>query len=432
MFNSIRSKRAGVSSFWRGLALAVLASLLAAGVVIAAGGDIDFVITTDAGGEDAAQTVLVQPDDKIVLAGQTCTSPDMDGMSECDIVLARYDPDLQLDTTFGGDGIQVVNLGSSATVTDLALQVDGRYVVAGQLGDSYFIARFDASGEQDPTFNETGIYTSAGFVNSKIAIQSDGKILFSVASGRRMASSTIHRLNPDGSIDYSFGAHGAAKLRPGQYLTSITDLAIQPDGRIIAAGGVQKMGALPIMDFYVARLTSDGKMDSSFGDHGVHILDLGGDENVDTISLQNDGKIVLAGSTFNFISMNFDFGLVRLDADGILDPSFNGSGVIITDLVGGGDDLVLDSAYQPDGKTVVVGYTNSYGPHDFAFARYNPDGSLDLDFGVEGKVIFGLGHFNQANGISLQSDGNYIVAGFYAYYGYPYEIRDIVLMRVLR
>jgi uncharacterized delta-60 repeat protein len=132
------------------------------------------------------------------------------------------------------------------------------------------------------------------------------------------------------------------------------------------------------------------------------------------MSIQADGKIVVAGQSRIVPSQGSDFALVRYNADGMLDNSFGSGGKVLTDFTGNFDDIAYNVLIQPDGKIVAAGYNFTTPVANFALARYNADGSLDNNFGTGGKVVTSVGNFsafNQRLGAALQADGKIVVAG---------------------
>ena len=279
----------------------------------------DGLVTLDfAGHDDEAKAIVVQPDDKIVVAGYS-VELDADDVPSRDFALARYDPDGTLDATFSGDGKRTTNLADD-TAHDIALQPDGRIVVGGSASGDFALVRYDQDGHLDPTFSGDGRAT-VGFTDAQ-------------AGGRA--------------------------------------IAIQPGGRIVAAGGTSG-------DFALARFDPDGSLDATFGGDGVVTTDFdrygrGGAAAWDVVL--EAGRLLAAGYA------NGDFGLARYELDGDLDPGFSGDGLLTTDM---GHEYARASsiAVQPDGRIVVGGsaysyildYTASYG----ALARYLSSGPADAD-----------------------------------------------------
>lgn len=188
-------------------------------------------------------------------------------------------------------------------------------------------------------------------------------------------------------------------------------VAIQSDGKIVVAGyGVFGSGG----DFAVVRTNSDGSFDSSFNGTGKVTTPIGSSlDQAYSVALQSDGKIVVAGFS---LGSNLDFAVVRYKSDGCLDTSFNGTGIVTTP-IGSGDDLGQSVAIQSDGKIVVAGYSDGGSPetgtnYDFAVVRYKTDGTLDDSFNGTGKVTTPLGaRRDTGSSVAIQSDGKIVVAG---------------------
>lgn len=225
----------------------------------------------------------------------------------------------------------------------------------------------------------------------------------------------------DGQLDPTFGVDGKVTTTFGGTWSDGTAVAIQPDGRIVVAGVSSPDGWT--FDFGVARYATDGSLDATFGTGGVVTTDVRQYDYARAVAIQPDGRIVVAG-TVNYVHgddfSSGDFGVVRYNADGSLDTSFDGDGIVITDILPSSNvrlrfpDAVKGMALQPDGKIMVFGDVRDGrgGAADFALVRYNPDGSLDATFGGGGKVITSVS-FNDmpAGALSLQPDGKIVAAG---------------------
>ena len=191
---------------------------------------------------------------------------------------------------------------------------------------------------------------------------------------------------------------------------SAHSITLQPDGKLVVAG---YGGGASDYDFVLARYLPDGSLDTGFGTGGKVITDFGFSESAHSITLQPDGKLVVAGYSYN--GVNFDIALARYLPDGSLDTNFGISGRVITNLGGHNDAGYSNNDYghsislQSDGKLVVAGYVGS----DFALARYLSDGGLDTSFGTGGKVTTDFfGGYDAGNSITLQPDGKLVVAGY--------------------
>ena len=232
-----------------------------------------------------------------------------------------------------------------------------------------------------------------------IAIQSDGKI---VAAGNATFSGVqrfaIVRYNTNGSLDNTFGTGGIVTTAiPGSGADGAGAVAIQSDGKIVAAGYTFNT----TLDFAVVRYNANGTLDTSFDTDGIAIAPIGvGNDVASAIVIQTDGKIVLAGRAL--IGAVKNFGLARFNANGTLDNTFDTDGVTIT-AFGTTDSEIKSIAIQTDGKILAVGS----GSDGFALARYNTNGSLDNTFDVDGKITSDAG---AGKGVVIQSDGKILAA----------------------
>ncbi|MGC2166120.1 MAG: delta-60 repeat domain-containing protein [Gallionella sp.] len=183
---------------------------------------------------------------------------------------------------------------------------------------------------------------------------------------------------------------------------------IQADGKIITAGYAYNGTDY---DFAVARYTTDGSLDTSFDSDGKVVTNFGGGSDYAyAVALQTDGKLVVAGYAYN--GTNSDFALARYNSDGSLDVGFGAGGKVTIDF-GGYDDIAKAIAIQPDGMIVVAGYAWNGSHNDFALARFDSNGNLDTTYGSgTGKLLTDfVGASDFANAMVLQSDGKIVVAG---------------------
>ena len=390
--------------------------------------------------------------------------------------------DGDLDTTFSSDGKVTTDfVGDGEQGRAIAIQDDGKSVVAGHdanpaVGRDFAVARYNINGSLDNTFSTNGRVTidfSFDDVAEAIAIQEDGKIVvagFASPDGRAFA---LARLNTDGSLDDGTAGDstpGDEFGDDGKVVTFFTahdtiyDLAIQEDGKIIAAGTVgfpnsspRRVGATAAIgaDFAIARYNTDGSLDDGtagdstpgdeFGSKGLARTSFtpNSDDEAYGVVIQEDGRIVAAGTSIDLpppsatsAAPGNDFALARYNTDGSLDDGtagdstpgdeFGSNGLVTTDFFAG-DDQAQDVRLQSDGKIVAGGFAfNSSGvpgpSYDFALARYNTDGSLDDDtpgdttpgdsFGGDGKVTTDFASTeDQGYGLAIQSDEKIILAG---------------------
>lgn len=263
-----------------------------------------------------------------------------------------------------------------------------------------------APGDLDPAFARTG-KTRVGFgggvdEGSATAVQTDGKLL--VAGWSFNASKyefSIARNNTAGSLDISFDGDGKTFQSFGSSDAFATSVEVQADGKIVVAGYAGSGGN---SDFALARFNPDGSLDTSFGSAGKVTTDLGGSsDEAHAMLIQDDGKIVVAGSSH--FENTYHFSVVRYNPDGSLDTSFDRDGIVITDFSSNGS-AGNAVGIQPDGKLIVAGYASfSFpGSTDFAVARYNTNGFLDGSFGDGGKVITSVGPGpDEATAVTIES-----------------------------
>ena len=373
--------------------------------------DGDGKVTTDFfNGHENAHALVRQPDGKLVAAGYL--------QGDADFALARYNLDGSLDTSFDGDGRLTTDFfGASDLASALVVQPDGKIVAVGYTGIgagsnyNFALARYNSDGSLDTSFDGDGMVTTDLFGNQDeayaLALQPDGKLVAAGwASNGGSYDFALARYNPDGSLDTSFDGDGKVATN----FTAIDNayaLVVQPDGKIVAAGfawdGVN-------YEFALARYNPNGSLDTSFDGDGKLMTDFfGNNDSISALVLQPDGKLVAAGRADN--GGTYDFALARYNPDGSLDTSFDGDGKLTTDFSGGVDSasaLVL----QPDGKLVAVGNTRNGSVYDFVLVRYNPDGSLDASFDGDGMVTTNFGGLDFSSALILQPDGNLVVAGY--------------------
>jgi len=364
-------------------------------------------VTTAIGtGNDAANAVVTQPDGKIVVAGSAM-------MANREFALTRYNSDGSLDTTFSGDGKVTTTIGSGADEAyGVALQADGKIVVVGQTDNvsyRFAVARYSSDGTLDTDFSGDGmLMTQVGSADfgKAVAIQSDGKIVVvGVSSDGANYSLAIVRYNSDGTLDTTFSSDGwlTTALSPGD--SGASAVAIDSSGRIVVAGTANGN-----TDFSVARFNSDGTFDNTFSGDGIYNFNMGGSDEVKSIAIDSDGKIVVAGYAYN--GSDNDFAVARLNTNGTLDTTFSDDGMVLTP-VGTNSDQAYGVAIQDNGKIVVAGHTTnvSYGD-DFGIVRYNSDGTLDTTYGTSGKITLSLGTGDSfGNALALQLDNKAVVAG---------------------
>ena len=355
-----------------------------------------------------ANSVIVQPDGKIIAAGsmRNRNSDRNDGF-----VLVRYNADGSLDQSFGNSGVVVTTVGSgSSLASSVALQPDHKLVAVGQANWDFAAVRYNADGSLDQSFGVAGRVITA--VSSRpdaagsVAIQSDGKIVAagSVSLDPVGLDQTLVRYNADGSLDATFGNGGITRTTVTGGGSGDSGVLIQADGKIIATSSLDAF-------FTLTRYTPGGSLDISFGTGGiVSLQNIGGRSYA--AAQQADGRIVAAGHFYD--STGFDLALVRCNTDGSLDPSFDSDGMVRTDFGFFSGNRLYDVATQPDGKIVAAAVGNSV-------IRYNPEGSRDTSFNGTGYVTAGSTGGPTHIAVAVQPDGKTIFAAM-TYVGDTYDM----------
>ena len=358
---------------------------------------------------DSGNDVALQTDGKLIVAGSSLNGNDID------FALTRYNRDGSLDTTFGIGGKVTTDFGGDRFDHGYAvtIQPDGKIIMAGESNVSanisdFAVARYNTDGSLDTTFDSDGkvITDFSNFARgADIVLQPDGKIVVAGASwdGNNF-DFALASYNTDGSLDMTFDTDGKVTLDLGGFDQG-SAVVLQPDGKIVVAGTMQNLN-FNTSDFALARFNSDGSVDNTFDSDGKVTTDFASSNDiVSDVTIQQDGKIVIAGSS------EFKFALTRYNSDGSLDTTFDTDGKVITDFGTGSAPFENDGGeaitLQPDGKIVAAGSSNA----DFALARYNMDGSLDMSFDTDGKVTTDFGGLDIGYAVAIQTDGKIVMAG---------------------
>ncbi|MEZ5426645.1 MAG: FG-GAP-like repeat-containing protein [Pyrinomonadaceae bacterium] len=374
---------------------------------------IDFDGNPDPAGrdQDTGLDVAVQPDGKIIIIGESYIAT-----SDSVFSVARLNPDGSLDQSFGNGGKALYNPTEGATdrAYGAAVQADGKILVAGRSGsrDKRVVIRLNPDGSLDPTFGRDGVFdTALGgpiFDEAEIAIQPDGKIIITGSSrngGMTADAFSVMRLNPDGTLDTTFDSDGEA-VTVFQTNDRAYGVALQPDGKILVSGATNSNGA-----FALARYNPDGSLDASFGNGGkVTTAFPGYTALAYNLLIQPDGKIIAAGYKRQFQS---DALLIRYNPDGSLDNSFGDGGQVA---FGTTSNELLWDVHLIGGKIVGTGYRSLSSPSsvdDFMIVSFDMDGSLDTGFGQNGVIYTDLGTTRDTCLTSaIQPDGNLVLGGY--------------------
>lgn len=328
-----------------------------------------------------------------------------------------------LDPTFGGDGVVRTDL----TPTEdhgfaVTIQPDGRIVVAGAKGiggpnPRFAIVRYETEGSLDTTFGggdgKVSIdFTPSGDFPYAVRIQADGKIVVAGAAGYDGGNSrfALARLTSDGSLDATFGGDGTVMTNVTPSYDRANGMALQPNGKIVVVGSLSAGSSNGKIG--VLRYRSDGSLDPTFGGDGIVRTDPTPTyDDGYAVGVEADGQIVVAGGA-GYAGPNERVVALAYEHDGSLDPTFGGDGMVFTDLTPK-MDIPLALAIQDDGRIVVAGGAAQDGPDPkFGLVRYLRDGSLDPSFNGDGTVITNVTpHADGAYGVAIDPDGRIVAAG---------------------
>lgn len=313
-----------------------------------------------------------------------------------------------LHAPFDTDGRQTVKTGTSSSAHDIVRLVDGSIVLVGSAAmtsTDFLVTKLTPAGALDTSFDADG-HVTIDFVGETdvaygVAVQPDGKL---VVVGQGMTGSqiggAIARLHPDGSLDTGFDGDGKRLLDASTYqMREFFELALQPDGKIVGVGYGGNT-------FAIVRFNADGSLDTSFDTDGRVFPSIGGGTSyARSVIVEDDGRIVVGGDSYIDTANNYDFAIMRLNANGSMDTTFDVDGKTTTFLSTSterGHELMRTAA----GKYVLAG---SAGFSDTGLARYNADGTLDTSFGSSGTTI--LTAAGAGMGALQQLDGKIVVVG---------------------
>ena len=372
--------------------------------------DADGKQTTAVGDANStAYSIALQDDGKIVMAGYTTVG------AINRFAVSRFNTNGSLDNSFNGSGIQTAPLGSDIQIgNSVAIQKTGKIIIAGYTfngsNNDQALARFNTDGSLDNTFDTDGLL-STDIVNSSadyagsVAVQNDDKII--VAGYSVINNNTVFvlvRYNTDGSLDNTFDTDGKLVGDYYQGNSSVNATVVQSDGKIVTGGSTWNGTNF---DFAVARYNANGSLDNTFSDDGKQTTDFGLNDEVVSVVVQPDGKIIVGGSS------NTTFAIARYNTDGSLDATFSDDGKLLIPM--GFADLAKSIALQADGKIIFVGHSYIHSNYDsvyFAIARINSNGTLDNTFSDDGKVFTNFENSPSfANAVSIQSDQKIVVSG---------------------
>jgi uncharacterized delta-60 repeat protein len=365
---------------------------------------------------DRGQVMTVDAEGRILFGGETWN----EAIPGFDFALVRLLSDGTLDPSFGVGGKLSTPLATRARVRGIRVDRAGRIVVAAFDGDDRFsLFRFTESGELDPSFGQNGsvltdIFAASGHNVQALDLQSDGKIIL---GGTDMPGFTnalaVARYDETGVLDPSFGVGGHAVIDTTERRDFVNSLRVQGDDRIVAAGISDSMPASG--NFVLVRLEADGAMDRTFNGTGVVVLQAGVSGALG-VAVLPDGKIVAVGSTrsgaLDANQVPQDSVLVRVDPAGRLDPTFGDNGIVQVGLDGLGYDATYEIEPAPDGTVYVSGSWQDINAGAMFVAHFLEDASLDNCFGDKGVFSDYASRFDdRATTLVRLDDGSLLVGG---------------------
>ncbi|MFI0377516.1 MAG: DUF4347 domain-containing protein, partial [Candidatus Thiodiazotropha sp.] len=357
------------------------------------------------GASDSGYAVAIQPDGKTIVVGE----------SNNEFILTRYNADGTIDTGFaGGTGSTTLAVSAFNRLTDVLIQDDGKIIAIGVadtndletmdgVSQTLVVLRYNADGTLDTSFGGgDGIATPTVTysADAKGVLQNDGKI---VVAGTEYPGTDYHvaRINTDGTLDTTFGGGDGLVSIDFGHIDYFSDIQIRTDGSIVLAGAASNGTRY---DVGIAQLTTSGDLDTSFGGgdgKSTYSFDINNDS-AHSLVIQSDGKLLVTGT----LSSSNDIFLARFNADGTLDTSF-GSGTGYVTASGLIPNATLSLALHPNG-TILLGSSSG---SEFTTLNYNADGTLNTAFGGgDGIVVTSLGTAT-SHDLVVRPDGSFVLTG---------------------
>ncbi len=372
----------------------------------------------DIGFVDLFTDVEIQNDQKIVAVGITYNQSFVASAQAY-----RFLPDGSPDLSFGNGGSFTYSLNFEANVYGCAIRENGKIVMTGSTTDyndyRILLIQLNENGTLDASFGVNGVVVQKigpdmnNFEDFSYALtlQDDGMIL--VAGSSRNIDlqyvPVVVRFTENGVLDTTFGTEGVASIPVIEVENDFDCLVVQDDGKIVASG--HYANELLSFALLVVRFLPDGTLDDTFGDNGIINYPYQADAEGFGITLTTDEKILITGFTAS-ASYNYSMMLIKFDQQGNPDPGFGDGGLVIADY--GQYDIGYGIYVQGDEKIIVAGTTGELVPGncDMAIWRYNPDGTLDNTFGLDGMSIIQISDGpDEGLAMAHQNDGKVVIAG---------------------
>jgi uncharacterized delta-60 repeat protein len=288
-------------------------------------------------------------------------------------------PDGTFDYTFDGDGTRTVTVSTSDDVGDIAVQNDGKILICGYTPEDIFVIRLNPDGSMDDSWGVNGVAITSVTTSwdrvHKIKCQPDGKVVVAGYCGTNVNDLAVVRYNANGTLDSAFGTGGKFTFDFNEQSDRIEGLSLQPDGKIVIAGSATIIGQN--YKGFVMRLTTDGVLDPTFNATGIVMLG----EEVQGVAIRSDGKILCASD------YNDEGGVYAFNQDGSSHASVGTNGFASSGL----RMAAIDIACTADGNFYMFGYSYGSPSRDFVAVSYQLDGSLQTCFGNKGVSKFDVG-----------------------------------------
>lgn len=385
--------------------------------------DMDGLVTMDINNSnDVMKSIITQADGKIIVAGYTS---DMVIDKFC---LVRFNSNGMVDNSFGSNGVVITTFAYTSIASDVALQNDGKIIVAGHTWggseNNFALARYNSNGVLDASFGNLGTvstpFSSKNAVARTLKIQTDGKIVVGghvYSSNNDFDEFAIARYNTNGSLDVTFGTGGQVATSFGIGTKNwINSIQLQNNGKIVAGGFSNNFFAL-------ARYNLNGTLDLTFGINGLitTIIPNTTQGIINSIALDTDESIFAGGFSTDTINNGTNNStIVKYDSLGNPDSTFGMNGILVTN-ISAENDVIADILIQADNKLLMAGSSSENSVFQFAIARFDSTGNPDSTFGANGVVKTLVNpNFNQLEAITLQSDGKVLTTGFID--NYPYDL----------
>ena len=375
-----------------------------------------FILDASPDFDDYFFDIMVLPDQKMVAVGYVVSES-----GQSDMLVVKLEENGTLDLSFGENGMVILDINTWDQAFTVVPYSDGKILIGGRSGamsssTQSCVVMLQADGSIDEDFGTNGVFQTALGIGSSSAnvvlIDGDNHIL---VGGNSNFDIHVYKLSPTGEPVPAYGMNGLSTTA-FVYPLSCTDMALQPNGELVLGGKANPFTD----DIVVVRLLEDGSLDEDFGDDGFFFYDFdlsiyGSDESVESIVLDESGRIWLGGQTRYFDESDSHFYVMALDEEGNLDVNFGEDGVYRYPTIGFsfGNDLLISEEQE---ILLAGGFLGSGSDgSDLSLLKLDTEGSIDTSYGNNGLQLFGLseGSIDRIFSIKPQSEDKWLVAGFY-------------------